>query len=142
MLHAKRHTSPTGTDDPFSGNAALFGAPCGGMLVRQARGTDVRRATWRVIARVDAPLLLSLVGWVGIGLVIGRLTYAALIRRPAKAQRADLPLTLILGLVGALIGGAVGWSTHGGLNAVLASLIGAALGTLLICLVFQFIVPV
>ncbi len=95
-----------------------------------------------MIARVDAPLLVGLVGWVWIGLVIGGLTYAALIRRPAKQQRADLPLTLILGLVGALIGGAVGWSTHGGLNAVLASLIGAALGALLICLVFQFIVPV
>ncbi len=95
-----------------------------------------------MIARVAAPLLLSLVGWIGIGLAIGRLTYAALVRWPAKAQRADLPLTCILGLVGALIGGAVGWSTHGGLNAALASLIGAALGALLICLVFQFIVPV
>jgi len=95
-----------------------------------------------VIARVDAPLLVSLVGWVGIGLAIGRLTYDALVRRPAKRQRADLPLTLILGLVGALIGGAVGWSTDGGPSPVLASLIGAALGALLICLVFQFIVPV
>lgn len=95
-----------------------------------------------MIARVDAPLLVSLVGWIGIGLVIGRLTFVALVRWPANRQRADLPLTLILSLVGALIGGAVGWSTHGGLNAVLASLIGAALGALLICLVFQFIVPV
>lgn len=95
-----------------------------------------------MIARVAAPLLLSLICWVGVGLAIGRLTYAALVRWPAKRHRADLPLTCILGLVGALIGGAVGWSTHGGLNAVLASLIGAALGALLICLVFQFIVPV
>jgi len=116
MLHSKRHIPPTGTDG--------------------------WRAAWRMIARVDAPLLGSLVGWVAIGLVIGRLTYAALVRRPAKARRADLPLTLVLSLVGALIGGAVGWSTHGELNAVLASLIGAVLGGLVMCILFQFIVPV
>lgn len=95
-----------------------------------------------MIARVDVPLLVSLAGWVGLGLAIGRLTYAALLRWPAQAQRADLPLTLILGLVGALIGGAVGWSVRSGPSTVLASLIGAALGALVVCIVFQFIVPV
>ncbi len=95
-----------------------------------------------MIARVDVPLLLSIVGWIGIGLAIGGLTYAALVRRPARRRRADLPLALILGLVGALIGGAVGWSTAGGLPATLASFVGAALGALLVCVVFQLIVPV
>ncbi len=95
-----------------------------------------------MIARVDVPLLFSIVGWIGIGFAIGKLMYAALVRRPSKQRRADLPLALILGLVGALIGGAVGWSTHGGSNAVLASFVGAALGALLVCIVFQFIVPI
>lgn len=97
---------------------------------------------WAMIARVDVPLLFSITGWIGIGITIGGLTYAVLVRlRPAR-PRADLPLALILGLVGALIGGAVGWSIYGGLTAVLASFIGATLGALLLCVAFQFLVPV
>ena len=95
-----------------------------------------------MIARVDVSLLFSIVGWTGIGLATGSLTYAALVQRPSKQSRADLPLALILGLVGALIGGAVGWSIQGGLHAVPASFGGAILGALLVCIVFQFIVPV
>jgi len=94
-----------------------------------------------MIARFDVPLLLSLIVWVGIGLVIGRLTYAALVRRCPPQPRLDLPVALILGLVGALIGGAVGWSMHGALDAVPASLVGATLGAVLLCTLFQFIVP-
>ncbi len=95
-----------------------------------------------MIAPVDVPLLFSIVGWVGIGLAVGSLTYTVLIQRSQRPTRLDLPVTLILGLVGALIGGAVGWSMHGGLNELLASLIGATLGAVLLCVVFQFIVPV
>jgi hypothetical protein len=95
-----------------------------------------------MIERVDIHLLVSIAGWIGIAIAIGRLTYAALVRQPSKQHRADLPLALILGLVGGLIGGAVGWSIHGLLNEVLASFVGATLGALLLCIVFQFIVPV
>jgi len=94
-----------------------------------------------MIAPVDGPLLFSIVGWFGIGLVIGRLTYASLVRRCPLQPRLDLPMALILGLVGALIGGAVGWSMHGIINEIPASLLGALLGALLLCVVFQFIVP-
>ena len=95
-----------------------------------------------MIARVDTPLLVSLVGWTGIGLAVGRLSYAALVRRESAGRRADLPLALVLGLVGALIGGAVGWSIQGGLHAVPASFGGAVLGALLVCIIFLFIIPV
>ena len=95
-----------------------------------------------MIANVDIYLLFSIVGWAGIGLTIGRLIHAALVRRRQRPERIDLPLTLILGLVGATIGGAVGWSMHGPLTAPLASLVGALLGALLLSIVFQFIMPV
>jgi len=95
-----------------------------------------------MLGGVDVYLLSSIAGWIGIGLIIGRLTHAALVRRRQQPARLDLPVALILGLVGALIGGAVGWSMHGALNAVPASFIGASLGALLLCVVFQFIVPV
>lgn len=93
-------------------------------------------------AYVDIHLLLSVTGWISIGLAIGRGAYAALVRRDQQPTRADLPVAHILGLVGANIGGAVGWSMHGTLNEVAASLIGALLGALLLCVIFQFIVPV
>lgn len=72
-----------------------------------------------------SPLLFSVVVWAGIGLIIGRLTYAMVVRlRPARA-RGDLPVARILGLVGALIGGAVGWSMHGTINEIPASLLAS-----------------
>ncbi len=91
---------------------------------------------------VDFRLIASVAGWTGIGLAIGGLTYAALVRiRPAQT-RADLPLALILGFIGAAIGGATGWSMHGAMNGIIASLLGALIGALLLSVMFQFIIPV
>ncbi len=52
--------------------------------------------------KADIHLLLSIAAWIGIGLTIGNIIYVALIRRRLQPPRADLPVTLILGLVGAL----------------------------------------
>jgi uncharacterized membrane protein YeaQ/YmgE (transglycosylase-associated protein family) len=95
-----------------------------------------------MIASVNVNLLCSIPGWIGIGLFTGRLAHVVLVRRGTHQPRPDLPVALILGLVGATIGGAVGWSMHGALNAVLASLLSATLGAVLLCILFQFIVPV
>ncbi len=70
------------------------------------------------------------------------MTHAIPIRRPDANPRPDIVVATVLGSVGAVIGGAVAWSISSDADPVLTSFIGAALGTLFLCVLFQFVVPV
>ncbi len=90
---------------------------------------------------VDTPLLLSIPCWLAIGAVIGRVAHAILSRHPNANPRPDIVIATVLSTVGAVIGGAVAWSISGTADAVLTSFVGATLGALFLCVVFQFVVP-
>lgn len=91
---------------------------------------------------INVPLLLSIPSWLVVGAAIGRVAHAIPIRRPDANPRPDIVVATVLGGVGAVIGGAVAWSMSGAADPVLTSFVGAALGALFLCVLFQFVVPV
>ncbi len=95
-----------------------------------------------MIAQVDAPLLFSITGWVGIGLMIGQITYMLVSRQRAVRDSTDRPFALIIATIGAFIGGTVGWSLSTDGGRVLISLCGALLSALTFALIFLVITPV
>ncbi len=88
-----------------------------------------------------ASLLISIPCWLVIGTAIGRVTHEILIRRPHVGPRPDIVIATVLSIMGSIIGGAVGWSMSGSLNPVFVSIVGATLGALVLCVLFQFVVP-
>lgn len=91
---------------------------------------------------IDFTLLLSIVGWIALGLAIGGLSHALRVCRPPRHLPPDLAVARVLGVLGAVIGGTVGWSLSDSSDAMFVSFVGATLGALLLCVLFQFVVPV
>jgi len=92
--------------------------------------------------RVDVTLLFNIMGWIGIGLVVGWLTDRLVLQRCTVRDTTDRPFALFVALIGALIGGTVGWSLRTDGNRFAISLAGALLGALVLALVFLVITPV
>ncbi len=93
-------------------------------------------------ARAAVGLLFGILGWISIGILIGKATYLLVARCCTARDSTDLSFATIVALIGSFIGGTVSWSLRTGSDRAVLSLGGALLGALVLALVFFVITPI